>query len=110
MKDTLLLLPALAVILTTAVPAQTLSISELFGFPCPKGVCPDGLQPSVLIEASDGNFYGVTGGSGGIYKITASGQVTVLYTFQQDPKTGLYDQGESPVALGGMERRIPVRP
>jgi len=99
MKGTLLLLPALAVILTTAVPAQTLSISELFGFPCPNGVCPDGLQPSVLIQASDANFYGVTGGSGGIYKITASGQVTVLYTFQQDRKTGLYDQGESPVAL-----------
>ena len=99
MRGILLLLPTLAVVLTTAVPAQTLSISELFGFPCPNGVCPDGLQPSVLIQASDSNFYGVTGGSGGIYKITDSGQVTVLYTFQQDPKTGLYDQGESPVAL-----------
>jgi hypothetical protein len=60
MKGKLLLLPSLAVILTTAVPAQTLSISELFGFPCPNGVCPDGLQPSVLIQASDANFYGVT--------------------------------------------------
>jgi uncharacterized repeat protein (TIGR03803 family) len=99
MKGMLLLLPALAVVLTTAVGAQTLSIAELFGFPCPNGVCPDGLQPSVLIEASDANFYGVTGGAGGIYKITASGQVTVLYAFQQDAKTGLYDQGKNPVAL-----------
>lgn len=29
-------------------------------------------------QASDGNFYGLTGGYGGIYQITASGQVTVL--------------------------------
>jgi uncharacterized repeat protein (TIGR03803 family) len=97
MKGIMLLLSGLA--LTTTASAQKLSISELFGFPCPNGVCPDGLQPSVLIQASDSNFYGVTGGSGGIYKITASGQVTVLYTFQQDKKTGLYAQGSSPVAL-----------
>jgi uncharacterized repeat protein (TIGR03803 family) len=97
MKGILLLLAGLAV--NTAVPAQTLTISELFGFSCPSGVCPDGLEPSVLIQASDGNFYGVTGSYGGIYKITAAGQVTVLYTFQQDKKTGLYDQGWGPVAL-----------
>jgi uncharacterized repeat protein (TIGR03803 family) len=97
MKGVLLLMSGLS--LASMVPAQTFAISEIFGFSCPNGVCPDGMQPSVLIQASDGNFYGVTGGYGGIYKITASGQVTELYTFQQDPKTGLYDQGWGPIAL-----------
>jgi uncharacterized repeat protein (TIGR03803 family) len=82
--------------LATAVQAQTFTISELFGFSCPNGLCPDGAQPSTLIQASDGNFYGV---AQTIYKITAAGQVTVLYTFQQDKKTGLYDQGHLPIAL-----------
>jgi uncharacterized repeat protein (TIGR03803 family) len=82
--------------LTTAAHAQTFTISEVFGFPCTNGVCPDGAQPSTLIQASDGNFYGL---AGGIFKMTAAGQVTALYTFQQDPKTGLYYQGHVPVAL-----------
>jgi uncharacterized repeat protein (TIGR03803 family) len=83
--------------LATAVHAQTFTISELFGFSCPNGLCPDGSQPTALIQASDANFYGVD--SQTVYKITAAGQVTVLYTFQQDKKTGLYDQGYRPVAL-----------
>src|ERR1700739_1986422 len=97
MKHLLFLLLALS--LTTAVHAQTLTISELFGFPCTNGVCPDGSQPATLIQASDGNVYGVTQGPGGIVEITAGGQLTVLYTFQQDPNTGLYDQGYDPVGL-----------
>ena len=83
--------------LATAVHAQTFTISELFGFSCPNSLCPDGSQPTALIQASDGNFYGVD--SQTVYKITAAGQVTVLYTFQQDPKTGLYYQGYRPVIL-----------
>ena len=97
MKRILFLLLVLS--LTGMVRGQTLSISELFGFPCTNGVCPDGSEPANLIQGSDGNFYGVTQGPGGIFKITVTGQVTVLYTFQQDPKTGLYDQGYDPVAL-----------
>jgi uncharacterized repeat protein (TIGR03803 family) len=73
------------------------AITELFGFSCPNGLCPDGSQPTALIQASDANFYGVD--SQTVYKITAAGQVTVLYTFQQDKNTGLYDQGYRPVAL-----------
>lgn len=83
--------------LATAVHAQTFTITELFGFSCPNSVCPDGSQPTALIQASDANFYGVD--SQTVYKITAAGQVTVLYTFQQDKNTGLYDQGDRPVAL-----------
>src|SRR6266576_3937684 len=83
--------------LATAVHAQTFTITELFGFSCPNGLCPDGSRPTTLIQASDGNFYGIDNQT--VYKITAAGQVTVLYTFQQDPKSGLYDQGYGPFAL-----------
>jgi uncharacterized repeat protein (TIGR03803 family) len=83
--------------LTTAVHAQTFTITELFGFSCPNSLCPDGGQPTALIQASDANFYGVD--SQTVYKITAAVQVTALHTFQQDKNTGLYDQGYRPVAL-----------
>jgi len=49
--------------------------------------CSDGAQPSAgLIQASDGNFYGSTnvGGTnseGTVFKITASGMLSTLYTF-----------------------------
>ena len=95
MKSILLLLLGLS--LSTAVDAQTFTISELFGFSCPNGVCADGSAPTALIQASDGDFYGVAEPT--VYQITAAGQVTVLYTFKQDGKTGLYDQGHLPVAL-----------
>lgn len=55
--------------LATAVHAQTFTITELFGFSCPNGLCPDGSQPTALIQASDANFYGVD--SQTVYKITA---------------------------------------
>ena len=95
MRSILLLLLGLS--LSTAVDAQTFTISELFGFSCPNGVCADGSAPTALIQASDGNFYGVAEPT--VYQITAAGQVTVLYTFKQESKTGLYDQGHLPVAL-----------
>ena len=98
MKMKCLLLVLVGLSLATAAHTQT-TISQLFAFGCANSVCPDGLEPSVLILASDGNFYGVTGGYGEIYQITASGQVTVLYTFTQNPKTGHYDQGWGPAAL-----------
>jgi uncharacterized repeat protein (TIGR03803 family) len=85
--------------LAKAIYAQTLTITELYGFACPKSVCPEGAGPGPLIQASDGNFYGGTGIQGGIFKITAAGQLTVLHTFAEDPKTGHYDQGEGPSAL-----------
>ncbi len=49
--------------------------------------CPDGATPeSGLIEASDGNFYGTTGGSGqygrgAVYRLAPNGQVTLLHAF-----------------------------
>jgi uncharacterized repeat protein (TIGR03803 family) len=79
--------------------AQTPTINELYGFACPNSVCPEGAGPGPLIQASDGNFYGGTGIQGGIFQITSAGQLTVLHTFTQDPKTGHYDEGEGPIAL-----------
>jgi uncharacterized repeat protein (TIGR03803 family) len=94
--------------------AQSLSLSQLFGFPCQQTLpwfCADGGKPVALIQASDGNFNGVTETSyashsnivhlsgGTIFKITASGQITLLYTFKQNTKTGYFDQGEIPNSL-----------
>ncbi|HWW14100.1 MAG TPA: choice-of-anchor tandem repeat GloVer-containing protein [Candidatus Dormibacteraeota bacterium] len=46
----------------------------------------DGSAPSVLIQATDGNFYGTTlgggaGGEGTIFKLTVGGILTTLYSF-----------------------------
>ena len=89
----------LGLFLVNATHAQTLTITELYGFSCPNSVCPEGAGPGPLIQASDGNFYGGTGTQGGIFKITSAGQLTVLHTFTEDPKTGHYDEGQGPSAL-----------
>jgi len=84
-----------------SVTAHGKSISQLFAFACSSSNCPDGTKPNSVIQASDGNLYGTTDGpaGGGIFKLTESGQITVLYTFKTDPKTGFYDQGYSPAGL-----------
>jgi len=63
------------------------NISQLFSFSCPNqqfGSCPKGYAPDVLIQASDGNFYGAAqlttiGTSnpqgGTLFKITPGGQI-----------------------------------
>jgi uncharacterized repeat protein (TIGR03803 family) len=48
--------------------------------------CPDGRLPGVLVQASTGDLYGTTllggsNGSGTIFKISASGTLTTLYSF-----------------------------
>jgi uncharacterized protein (TIGR03437 family) len=70
----------------------------LYSF-CSQPLCADGEAPYAgLVQASDGNFYGTTygggpAGSGTVYRITAEGTLTTLYTF---PATGT--DGENPVA------------
>ena len=93
---------------------QSLTLNQLFVFSCvssPPYFCANGAKPVALIQASDGNFYGVTETSyashsttvhlagGTIFKITASGQFTLLYTFKQNTHTGFYDQGSIPNSL-----------
>ena len=71
------------------------TLTTLYSF-CSQSGCTDGVGPDAgLVQATDGNFYGTTvcGGSGGgisgpycgsggtIFKITASGALTTLYSF-----------------------------
>jgi uncharacterized repeat protein (TIGR03803 family) len=71
----------------------TLSGSEtvLHNF-CASANCADGSNPSSLIQATDGNFYGMAGGGAGtycvapgycgmIFKMTPQGTTTTLYNF-----------------------------
>jgi len=63
------------------------NLTTLYKF-CPNAEpCPDGASPiAPLIQATDGNYYGTTfnGGqtdSGRIFKITPSGEYTIVYSF-----------------------------
>jgi uncharacterized repeat protein (TIGR03803 family) len=83
------------------------TIQQLFSFPCPAqqiAICPLGYDPNILIQASDGNFYGAaqvtTEGTsnpqgGALFKITPRGQYTLLFTFAAD-KNGNYLNGSNP--------------
>ncbi|HEY6291971.1 MAG TPA: choice-of-anchor tandem repeat GloVer-containing protein [Terriglobia bacterium] len=73
-------------------PAGTLT--TLYSF-CAQSGCTDGSAPGPLVQGSDGNFYGTTarGGSlacesgcGTIFKITPTGVLTTLYSF--NPRGG----------------------
>lgn len=61
-------------------------LTTLYAF-CPASSCPDGESPEAgLIQATDGNFYGVTYTGGGeaagtIFRITTGGALTTLYAF-----------------------------
>jgi uncharacterized repeat protein (TIGR03803 family) len=53
---------------------------------CPATPCPDGQYPNGVVLGSDGNFYGTTyaGGKsnkGVIFKVSSTGEITVLYSF-----------------------------
>ena len=78
-------------------------LTTLYAF-CSQGNCPDGYNAWGLVQATDGNFYGVTGhggasrncgslGCGTVFKITPSGMLTTLYSFCT--QTGCLD-GEIP--------------
>jgi len=74
-------------------------LTTLYNF-CTQSGCPDGSEPSGLVQAIDGNFYGTTfsGGynyGGTVFKLTAAGKFTTLYHFCA--KTGCPD-GAAPGA------------
>ena len=69
------------------------TLTTIYSF-CPGGFpCPDGFFPgSPLVQGTDGNFYGTTplgggsgcgdvGGCGTVFKITSSGTLTTLHSF-----------------------------
>ena len=64
-------------------PSGTLTTLHTF---CSESGCADGSFPSGLIQATDGNFYGITVyggvlGVGTVFKITSSGTLTTIYNF-----------------------------
>jgi len=76
------------------------ALTTLYNF-CTQTGCPDGINPSSLTQATDGNFYGTTfkGGNhngGTVFKITSAGTLTTLYNFCA--QTGCPD-GENPSSL-----------
>jgi uncharacterized repeat protein (TIGR03803 family) len=63
------------------------TLTTLYSF-CSQSGCTDGAAPeAALVQAPDGNFYGTTNngggvsGSGTVFKLTATGTLTTLYTF-----------------------------
>jgi len=61
------------------------TLTTLYSF-CPQLPCADGYSPTDLVQATDGNFYGTTalGGAnnfGTVFKTTAKGSLTTLYSF-----------------------------
>jgi len=71
-------------ILFVTMAAQGQQPNQLYAFKCTRSGCPNGFNPGALIEASDGNFYGIAQGDGGlsgqgtIFKLTPSGKFTRL--------------------------------
>lgn len=92
-----------ALLLSTGASAQSPAPSLLFSFPCnTSGMCPDGFFPVSLIESPDGNFYGTAVGGGvglnaqgTVFKMTPSGQVSVIYSFAEE-SNGLLPYGSAP--------------
>jgi uncharacterized repeat protein (TIGR03803 family) len=78
----------------TAIAASAQSFTSLYSFPCTQSGCPDGNRPTgALVQGVDGNFCGTTvaGGTtnvGTAFKITPSGTLTSLHSF--DKTDGLY--------------------
>ena len=67
------------------------TLTTLYSF-CSQPGCADGTTPSAVVQATDGNFYGVTNGGGGtgnnctggcgtVFKMSASGSLTTLHVF-----------------------------
>src|SRR4029077_5350596 len=81
---------------------------QLFSFSCSGGIigvdkCPQGGRPDVIMQASDGNFYGaaqvtdegVSDPQGGtLFKLTPAGEFTHLFTFTQG--SGGFLNGNNP--------------
>lgn len=76
-----------------ALAAQAQTLTTLHTFCSTKG-CKDGVQPSAgLVMDANGNLYGTTflggkRGRGAVFKVTAKGKETVLYSFNGSPDAG----------------------
>lgn len=78
--------------------------TQLYSF-CAQANCTDGEKPFYPpVQGNDGNFYGAandggTQGGGVIYKVTASGQYSVIYNFCYSQQTGACVEGSYPNAI-----------
>jgi uncharacterized repeat protein (TIGR03803 family) len=81
------------------VPAQASqsTIKPFFLFKCNSStnVCPNGQQPTSLIQSADGNLYGTTGfggnssqAEGTVFKLSPRRQLTAIFTFLGDRNGG----------------------
>jgi uncharacterized repeat protein (TIGR03803 family) len=75
------------------------TLTTLYSF-CLQTQCADGEFPSAVVLATDGNFYGTSGGggaygSGTVYELTLEGTLTTLYSFcaQTNCPDGAVPQG-----------------
>jgi uncharacterized repeat protein (TIGR03803 family) len=73
------------------------NLTTLYTF-CVQSGCPDGTTPtSALVPGIDGNFYGATsyggtkGGGGTVFRITPTGVLTTLYSFNYPNSSQGYD-------------------
>lgn len=106
MRYILTLLASLFLV-TVALAEPSLPISQVFVFLCNNSFsrCPDGFDPANgPIQLSDGSLYGTTwwagqgnsSNGGTVWKVTTSGQPTVLHTFSPS-SDGTFTDGENPV-------------
>ena len=91
---TLIATLSLGLSLATGAHASSAQPVPLFTFSCQNNVCAQGTRPQALVQASDGNFYGMTdgGGSNGfgtIFKLTPSGEFSLLFSFNLNADGGL---------------------
>jgi uncharacterized repeat protein (TIGR03803 family) len=108
-KKTRCTTPVMALVLglSLAVTARAQTINQLFAFTCTSGIssnrCPQGARPDIILQASDGNFYGaaqvtdegVSDPQGGtLFKLTPAGEFTRLFTFTQG--VGGFLNGDNP--------------
>ena len=85
-------------------PAGTLTTLYNFCSVTAPNACLDGNHPAgALVQATDGNFYGTTTGggpfgAGTVFKITGSGSLTTLHSFDNtdgnDPNSRLFQAGD----------------
>lgn len=77
------------------------TVTTLYSF-CRENGCPDGSDPAGILQAADGNFYGITtygaDGYGTVFKLTPDGKLTTLHRFCSQGTFPCLD-GANPVAM-----------
>jgi uncharacterized repeat protein (TIGR03803 family) len=88
------------VCLFSAIRSYAQTVETILNFNGINGASP----PIVLVQGTDGNFYGMTGtggtySAGTVFKVTPDGTLTTLYSFC--PQIGCTDGASTPLVVGG---------